>query len=437
MNSDLRTCIGSSVKKISYLEAVMKSTSRVLILVCSIVLLLPRSSPAQSTGSSVLLVSFDGFRHDYIDKHDLRNFKAFRAAGSAAEGLIPCYPTLTFPNHYSIVTGMRPSTHGLVDNSFYDSALNLQYGTGKRELVQDPRFYGGIPLWTLAKQSGLKTASYFWVGSETTDQSRQPDKYFLYDARVPFRTQVDSVLAWLNKKDSERPRLVMLYFSEPDHTSHQTGPYSPETHAILLEMDSVLGYLMDGLRKIKTPVNTILVSDHGMADLVMEDETFVFVDELYDIRSKKVRTVVSSSLAHLYINDKPTLDSMYTLLKSKEGQYKVYRKRELPKQLEYGNHYRIGDLVLMAAPAHTIRYDDRKGNSRDMEKGSHFGVHGYDPTVVTDVRGIFLAQGPQIKQGQKLGLVRNIDIYPLVARILGLKIPKIDGDPKALEKMVK
>jgi alkaline phosphatase D len=206
---------------------------------------------------------------------------------------------------------------------------------------------------------------------------------------------------------------------------------------MLLKVDSVLGYLTEGLRKVNAPVNTILVSDHGMADLVMEDETFVFVDELYDVRSRKIRTVVSSSLAHLYIDDKPTLDSMYTLLKSKEGQYKVFRKKEMPKHLGYGNHYRIGDLVLMAAPAHTIRYADRKGNAKRMKKGSHFGVHGYDPTVVTDVRGIFLAQGPQIETGQKLGLVRNIDVYPLVARILGLTIPKIDGDPKALEKVVR
>src|ERR1041384_2111235 len=249
-------------------------------------------SIAQNSEPSVLLISFDGFRHDYIDKYDLKNFKTFRAKGSYSEGLIPCYPSLTFPNHYSIVTGMRPTTHGLVDNSFYDSALNLPYTISNREAVADGRFYGGVPLWTLAKKAGMKTASYFWVGSEISDPPRQPDKYFLYDAKVPFRTRVDSVLAWLNKKDSERPRLVTLYFSEPDHTSHETGPSSPETHAVLQKMDSVLGYLTDGLRKVKAPVNTIIVSDHGMAELVMEDETFVFLDELYDVRSKKIRTVL-------------------------------------------------------------------------------------------------------------------------------------------------
>jgi predicted AlkP superfamily pyrophosphatase or phosphodiesterase len=388
----------------------------------------------QKSSPSVLLVSFDGFRYDYIDKHNLKNFKAFRASGSSAEGLIPAYPSLTFANHYAIVTGTYPSTNGLVDNSFYDSILNVTYTISNRELVSNPAFYGGTPLWTLAKQSGMKTASYFWVGSEINDEARRPDKFFPYDVKTGFNTRVDSVVSWLNKKDSERPRLITLYFNEPDHVSHETGPNSAETHAILLKMDSVLGYLMDGIKKTRAPVNTILVSDHGMAELKSVDETFVFCDELYDVKSKKVRTVVSSALAHLYIDDQPALDSMYNLLKSKEKNFKVYKRNELPKHLNYGNNYRIGDLVMIAEPQHYIRFNDRKGNARSRT-GGNFGVHGYDPTAVTEMRGIFLAQGPQVKKGQRLGLVKNVDIYPFVAKILGLTVPKNDGDPKTLEKI--
>lgn len=412
----------------------MTSTLRIII-VAILLIASANVSFAQKPDPTVLLISFDGFRHDYIDKHDLRNFKAFRTNGSSAEGLIPCYPSVTFPNHYSIVTGMRPATHGLVDNSFYDSALNVTYSIGNRDMVGNPKFYGGTPLWVLAKQSGIKTASYFWVGSEVTDPARRPDKYFLYDVKVDFKTRVDSVLSWLNMKNSERPRFITLYFNEPDHVAHETGPNSPETHEILLKMDSVLGYLMEGVKKVKTPVNTIIVSDHGMMELTIADETSTFLDELYDVRTTKFKTVVSSTIAHLYIDKQQTLDSMYTLLKGKEKNFKVYKKNELPKQLQYGNHHRIGDLVMLAAPAHILRHSDRKRNDQGAKAGAHFGVHGYDPTVVSDVRGIFLAQGPQLKKGQKLGLVRNIDVYPLVARILGLTIPKIDGDPKALEKI--
>lgn len=384
--------------------------------------------------SSVLLVSFDGFRHDYIDKYDLKNFKAFRDKGASAEGFIPCYPSLTFPNHYSIVTGMIPAHHGLVDNSFYDSALRVTYTIGNRELVSKADFYGGTPLWTLAKQQGLKSASYFWVGSEIDDPAKRPDKYFVYDVKTDFQTRVDTVLSWLNKKDSERPRIITLYFNEPDHVAHETGPNSEETHAILLKMDSVLGMLMDGIKKVKAPVNTILVSDHGMTELTAKDETYVFLDELFDVKSNKVKPVVSSGLAHLYVDDKNTRDSLYTLLKSKENHFKIYRRNELPNQMQL-NHYRVGDLVMVADHPYYIRLGDRKAFTQRMKAGSHFGVHGYDPTTVNDMRGIFLAQGPNVKKGMKVGLIRNIDIYPFVTKILGLKNPQIDGDPKALEKV--
>jgi alkaline phosphatase D len=280
----------------------------------------------------------------------------------------------------------------------------------------------------------MKTASYFWVGSEVNDASIAPDIHFRYDGKVPFRTRVDSVLAWLRRNDAERPRLITLYFHEPDHTSHETGPSSPETHAVLLKMDSILGYLMSGMEEVKAPVNTILVSDHGMAELAREDKTFVFLDELYDVRSPTVKTVLSSALVHLYIDDKYELDSMYSLLKSKEDRFRVYKRKELPKHLKY-DHYRIGDLVLMAEPYYYFRHSGRRIATQHPREGAHFGVHGYDPTVVKDMRGIFLARGPQIKKGRRVGPVRNIDIYPLIARILGLSLPPIDGDPDALESI--
>jgi predicted AlkP superfamily pyrophosphatase or phosphodiesterase len=392
------------------------------------------TSFGQKEEPSVLLVSFDGFRHDYIDKYDLKNFKEFRNEGASADGLIPCYPSLTFPNHYSIVTGLRPGRHGLVDNNFYDSALNLTYAIANRTAVSDARFYGGTPLWVLAKNGGLKTASYFWVGSEVADETRRPDTYFLYDAKVDFKVRIDTVLAWLRKDDSHRPRLITLYFSEPDHTSHESGPNSLEVKAALLRMDSLLGTLMQGIKVLRNPVNTILVSDHGMSELTIADETYTFLDEVYDVRSTKIRTVVSSTLAHLYIDNKSTADSMYTFLKSRENHFIVYRKPDFPKHWQY-NHYRVGDVVIVADERYYIRHSDRAAFNKRVQQGARFGVHGYDPALVPDMRGIFLAKGPQIKKGARPGLVRNIDIYPLIARILGLKIPPIDGDPKALKKI--
>lgn len=396
----------------------------------------PYPAACQQEPQVVLLVSFDGFRHDYVDKHDLKNFKAFRAKGTSAAGIVPCYPSSTFPNHYSIVTGLRPGSHGLVDNSFFDSVSNISYTIGNRAAVTDKRFYGGVPLWTLARRAGLQTASYFWVGSEVQDESVRPHISYQYDAKVPFKTQIDTVLAWLRQKSQHRPRFITLYFSEPDHTTHETGVNSVETRETLLKMDSLLGYMMQGIASTKAPVNTILVSDHGMYEIVVADDTNVFLDEIYNVKSTKVRTVVSTTLAHLYIEEPSVVDSIYNLLKSNESHYKVYRKTEFPSRWYY-DHYRAGQIVIAADAGHTIRLQDRAAFNRRVKQGTHFGVHGYDPFLVPEMHGIFMAAGPRIKRNRKLGLVRNIDIYPMMARILGLGTPPIDGDPKALRKVLK
>ncbi len=404
-------------------------SSRLVALLFSTFWLANHVLVAQAPQASVVLVSFDGFRHDYIDRHDLRNFKALRAGGSSAKSLVPCFPSLTYPNHYAIVTGMRPASNGLVDNTFYDSIDHITYTLSDRATVQDARFYGGTPLWVLARKSGVRSASYFWVGTEVTDPARRPEVSYLYDSKVTNKARVDSALVWL----AQGIRFVSLYFSEPDHTSHKTGPSSSDTHAALLKMDSVLGYLMQGVARLKAPVNLVVVSDHGMAELPVRDDTFIFLDELYDIATPRVRTVISSSLAHLYVEDQHVLDSMYSVLRAKENHFKVYKRAELPKEYHY-DHYRVGDLVILAEPYHTLRLQNR-ASSRQLRTTSFIGVHGYDPAVVEDVHGIFLAAGPQVKRGVRLGRVRNIDVYPFVAKVLGLPLPSIDGDPDALKKI--
>jgi predicted AlkP superfamily pyrophosphatase or phosphodiesterase len=416
---------------ISYIAASMKRNLPIAPCIMAIMLLGTTMLYAQRE-ETVLLVSFDGFRNDYIEKYNLPNFRSFAAAGTSSKGIIPCFPSLTFPNHYAIVTGLYPGHHGLVDNSFYDSALNIQYAIRDRKAVEDSRFYGGTPLWTLASRAGIRSASFFWVGSEVKDRSQGPDQYFIYNEKVPFVTRIDSVVAWLKLPSSTRPRMITLYFSEPDHTSHMFGPNAPQTHKKLMHMDSLLGYLMNGIRETRVPVNTILVSDHGMSELTVNDETFTFLDELYNVKSNRVRTVVSSTLAHLYSDSHAVVDSMFQILKAHEGKYKVYKKADLPQRWNY-QHYRVGDLVLVSEPYHYIRHSDRPAFNRSAPQGGKFGVHGFDPARVKDMYGLFMAQGPQIKKGKKIGLVRNIDVYPLIAEILGLAIPEIDGDPKALK----
>lgn len=381
--------------------------------------------------SYVILVSFDGFRHDYVERYDLPNFKKFIKKGSAAQALIPSFPSKTFPNHYTIVTGLYPGNHGLVDNTFYDRIRNTVYSMSQREKVQDPYYYGGLPLWRLVQQHGMKSASYFWVGSEIPMDGLHPDYFYQYDGSVPFESRIDKVLEWLALPEIDRPRFITLYFSSPDHEAHEFGPVSPETRNAVHRADSLLGKLMNGLEKIELPVNVILVSDHGMREMEMKWETFIFLDEVIDTHSKKIEVVSSGTQTHIYTTHELQADSLYAAIKEREKNFKVLKKPDYKASWHY-DHPRTGDLMLIAEPGYYFR--DR-GNDRFEQEGDikKFGVHGYDPYLVKDMWGIFYANGPNVKQGLTIPAFHNVHIYPFIAKILGVPVPDgIDGKEEVL-----
>src|SRR5690606_7808089 len=263
----------------------------------------------------VILMSFDGFRNDYVTKYNLPNFKQFIKNGAAAEGLIPSFPSKTFPNHYTLVTGLYPGHHGLVDNHFYDKDLALAYTMRNRNMVENPKFYGGTPLWQLAQQHGLKSASCFWVGSETPVQGEFPTYYYPYNESMPNKKRVDQVIDWLRLPKKQRPQFISLYFSVVDSEGHSTGPNSEELKNTTLEADSLLGYLMQGLKKIKLPVNVILVSHHGMYELDQKEETYITLRKFINLADTTVRIVNGGTQAHFYTKN---VDSLYNALKAVE-----------------------------------------------------------------------------------------------------------------------
>jgi predicted AlkP superfamily pyrophosphatase or phosphodiesterase len=401
-------------------------------------LLIGTSSNAQKKNAPyVIMVSFDGFRYDYVKNFNPPNFKKFIAKGSQAEALIPSFPSKTFPNHYTLVTGLNPGNHGLVDNTFYDPARKEIYKMSDKVKVADPYYYGGLPLWELAKRNGMKSASYFWVGTEMTEESRRPDYYFSFDDKVDPQKRVDQVIDWLKLPEAERPHMITLYFSFPDHEGHSFGPSSEETRHAVLRADTLLGNLMKGVTATNLPVNVILVSDHGMHELIVEESTYIFIDELIDRKNRHVKLVNGGTQTHLYISDKHKRDSVYDVLKKNEKNYTVLKKEDYPARWYYNNSDRVGDLMVLAKPHHYIREGSRERFLKSPKIGSKEGAHGYDPAEVTDVRGIFYAQGPNIKSGITLEPFQNIHVYPLVAKILGLPLPVIDGKEEVLLKLYK
>ncbi len=384
----------------------------------------------------VVLVSIDGFRYDYVDQFNPPNIKSFISKGSKAEALIPSFPSKTFPNHYSIVTGLNPGNHGLVDNTFYDRQRDIVFKMDKKDLVTDPYFYGGIPLWELAKRNNVKSASFFWPGSEMTEEARRPDYFMPFDDDYDNDLRVDGVINWLKLPEAERPHFITLYFSIVDHAGHDFGPASEETKEAVLKVDSLLARLMKGIESTKLPVNVMLVSDHGMYELTKKESTYIFIDELINRKDTSVKLANGGTQTHLYFNDVKARDSVYALLKMKEANFTVLKKEEFPAHWNY-KHDRVGDIIMEAKLGYYLREGSRERFMKSLNVGGKFGVHGYDPELTKDVRGIFLAQGPNIVPGVTLPPLQNIHVYPFIAKILGLPLPKIDGSKDVLIKLYK
>ncbi|MCR9065562.1 MAG: ectonucleotide pyrophosphatase/phosphodiesterase [Cytophagales bacterium] len=374
----------------------------------------------------VLLVSFDGFRHDYVEKYNLPNFKKFIQQGSAAKSLVPSFPSKTFPNHYTLVTGLYPGNHGLIANTFFAPERKTTYGTRDRSSVEDPYYYGGTPLWQLTRENGLKSASYFWVGSEAPIKGHFPDFYYIYDGRVPNNSRIDQVKTWLELPSEERPHFISLYFSLVDTQGHRTGPNSKELQNTVIEADSILGYLMETLDQIDLPVNTILVSDHGMIN----------VNTLDVIDAKAIAkeipgsaTMIKDKIISFVYLPQNEVESTYQRIKALENNFRVFKKGELPKKWHYNENDRIGDLVLLANPGYAFR--------PEKVKEEITGEHGYDPYTTTEMHGIFYANGPNIKKGKELKSIENVHVFPLVTKILGFENPPIDGKFSKVKKIYK
>jgi len=369
----------------------------------------------------VVLVSLDAFRWDYDSVHGTPVLDDIARKGVMAEHLIPSFPTKTFPNHYSIATGLYPDHHGLVNNSFYAPDLDLVYRIGDRTMVSNGAFYEGEPMWVTARKQGMKTASFYWVGSEAPVQGIQPDYWKTYDEEVPFGDRVDTVLKWLSLPANRRPHLVTLYFEEPDAVSHSYGPLSPETGAMVRSLDSLMGVLRTGIARLphSGKINLIILSDHGMTEVDESRYNYIF-DTL---PQAMVKRIYGGNPVWAVEPIEGKLDSVLLLLNMQKGM-KAWKKTDLPAHLHYGTHPRIPEIVLIADPGWTA-------GIRPQPRGDTRGDHGYDWQCL-DMHSIFYAEGPAFKKGFSVDTLYNVDIYNIVTGILGLVPAPNDGNPQRI-----
>jgi predicted AlkP superfamily pyrophosphatase or phosphodiesterase len=384
----------------------------------------------------VLLISIDGFRHDYNQLYSPPFLSQLEKSGSTTQGFRPVYPTNTFPNHYSIVTGLYPDNHGIIANSFFDPTLERSYSLRDRDAVADGVFYGGIPLWSLARQQGMVSATFFWPGSEAEIAGVRPHYWRAYNHSAPHQERVDTVIEWLKLPAKHRPHFITLYFSDVDSAGHAHGPESKQVAEAIALVDETMKGLFQRIDALNLPVISIVTSDHGMAAL-----SFERVEYLNDTHKSKEEKAAYSHfrnhgqgpfIFHYYQGPAEEKEKhISTLLQAhKRGKnFKTYRRGSLPKHLNFNTNERMGDLVTIASPGFTV--GDRQG-LRVIAGG-----HGFDPTKTQDMDGIFWIRGPRIQSGMILPVFENVHLYPLIAKLLGLEITQpIDGKLETLSPLL-
>ncbi|WP_299756994.1 ectonucleotide pyrophosphatase/phosphodiesterase [uncultured Pontibacter sp.] len=389
------------------------------------------NSPEQMEKPYVIMVSADGFRYDYAEKYRAKHLKAFAAEGVQAESMVPSFPSKTFPNHYTLVTGMYPVSHGLVGNSFYDPKRNDTFYINDRKKVTDASWYGGVPLWVLAEQQQLLSASFYWVGSEAPILDTYPTYWYRYNEDVKFKKRVQAVVDWLQLPEEKRPHLITFYMPEVDHAGHTFGPESPETSSEVRRLDKRMKQLTDAVAKTGLPVNYIFVSDHGMTQIDQQSTILLppFINE------NDFKIVSGGTMTELHATNAAAILPLYQKLKSNPSQYyDAYLKDEMPAHLNYSGkqdrYNRVGDIVLVAKAPKLFA----SSSGRMPAPGNH----GFDPIAVKDMHATFIAWGPNFKEGLKVGTFSNVQVYAIVAKLLGLPYShQIDGDDTVAEQVLK
>ena len=380
---------------------------------------------------TVILISLDGFRWDYLSKTDTPNLDILVENGVISESLIPVFPSKTFPNHLSIVTGCYPENHGILSNNMYDQEWDAEYYIGENsDPVKDGRWYDAEPIWVTAEKQGKLTGTYFWPGSEAEINGTRPSYYGVYDGNISREDRVQKILEWIDLPKQSRPVFMTLYFSDVDSWGHNIGPDAIGMNSIIKEIDESIGLLVSGLnkREILDNINIIITSDHGMAGL--SRDRVIFLDDYININD--VRMVDWSPVAMILPED-DSIVSTYSALYDAHPQMSVFKKEDVPARLHFNNHRRIPPIICIAADGWSISDRDYFDENPYSFTG---GTHGYDP-INKSMHGIFIASGPELKRGLTIDSFSSIHIYEVIAHILDIDTPENDASFDSISVMFK
>ncbi len=386
-------------------------TGLVLLAACATI---PAGPPALRP--LTILISIDGFRPDYLDRGLTPTLSALAASGARAS-MRPSFPSKTFPNHYALVTGLRPDRNGVVDNTMLDPQIpGVTFKMSDKVTTGDARWWNqATPIWVTAERAGLRAATMFWPGSDAAIQGVRPSQWKPFDQSQDPTQRTDQLLAWLDVPPAEQARFATLYFDDVDTEGHHFGPDSPQVNAAVTKIDTAIARLTAGLKARGIEANLVIVADHGMA--ATSDDRKIFYDDL--LPADAARTIGLGAFLSLYPNPGHEDQVASALLKPHEHM-QCWRKQDIPARYHYGANPRVPPYFCLPQTGWLV-------STRDYQpKWPERGAHGYDPAA-PEMAALFIAEGPAFRRGVRLRAFDNVDVYPLLARLIGVQPGANDG----------
>ncbi len=379
---------------------------------------------ASAKVTPILLISIDGFRYDFLHRGLTPNLVSLARHGVHGP-LRPQFPSYTFPNHFSLVTGLYPESHGIVANSFYDPKLNDFFSYTDQKSLRESKWWKAEPIWNTVQKYGMKSATMFWPGSESAIDGKRPNYYRSYNGNVSHSQRVDQILNWLSMASSKRPEFLSLYLSAVDEAGHNYGPDSDEINQALKDVDEAIGLLITGLknRELLGKIDVIIVSDHGM----IEVKHHIYLADLIENLSERVEWVDYGPVASIKPTEKDEEDIYATLkyYQSRGMKYSVYRRQDIPAEFHYRNNDRIAPIIMVAGSGWVI---DFKGGDWVPK-----GAHGYDPQL-DDMQALFIGSGPDFPVVRSpVTDINNLDVYPLMMHLLNIPALPNNGTMKLVD----
>eukprot|EP00698_Gefionella_okellyi_P023818 TRINITY_DN8242_c0_g1_i1.p1 TRINITY_DN8242_c0_g1~~TRINITY_DN8242_c0_g1_i1.p1 ORF type:complete len:468 (-),score=80.18 TRINITY_DN8242_c0_g1_i1:1034-2437(-) len=365
---------------------------------------------------TLILVSSDAFRWDYPGLIPLPTIDRLVQTGVSAESMQPSFPSKTFPNHYSIVTGLYPARHGIIDNTMYDPLFNAWFHINDAAAVTDARWWWGEPMWVTCELQGVPSGTYFWPGSEAAIMGVRPSYWAKYNGGVSYENRVDTILSWLDLPQRQRPRFITLYFEAVDNAGHSYGPASPQVLTAMQTVDAAMGRLIAGVesRRMRNSTNIIFLADHGMAELSPDRRIY-----LEDYITLSDVMVVTYSPVMLLRPAAGKAQQVYDALVNANEHMSVWWNTTVPERFHYTDDRRIAPIVGLAEMGWTIT---TRGFHETLQ-----GNHGFD-NEAKDMHAVFIANGPAFKNdGSKVPTFSNTNVYSLMAHILGVTPAPNDG----------